>query len=176
MVSHKYFSKPQKTFQGELAKWWLVCKRTTVKDIHYSSYKPALGPVLAHHWLAMMTSSNGNIFRVTGHLCGEFTGHRWIPRTKASVGSFDVFFDLRLNKKLSIQPWGWWFRTPSRPLWRYNNGRGVPGQFDVYLMIFRLAVQLLIIIYVANPKREGECKFIRFITELLPGAPFTIMD
>ena len=33
---------------------------------------------------AMMTSSNGNIFRVTGHLCGEFTGPRWIPRTKAS--------------------------------------------------------------------------------------------
>ena len=29
---------------------------------------------------AMMTSSNGKIFRVTGHLCGEFTGHR----TKAS--------------------------------------------------------------------------------------------
>ena len=34
--------------------------------------------------LIMMTSSNGKIFRVTGHLCGEFTGHRWIPRTKAS--------------------------------------------------------------------------------------------
>ena len=33
---------------------------------------------------SMMTSSNGNIFRVTGHLCGEFTGLRWIPRTKAS--------------------------------------------------------------------------------------------
>ena len=32
----------------------------------------------------MTTSSNGNIFRVTGHLCGEFTGPRWIPRTKAS--------------------------------------------------------------------------------------------
>ena len=32
----------------------------------------------------MMTSSNGNIFRVTGHLCGEFTGPRWIPRIKAS--------------------------------------------------------------------------------------------
>ena len=31
-----------------------------------------------------MTSSNGNIFRVTGHFCGEFTGHRWIPCTKAS--------------------------------------------------------------------------------------------
>ena len=32
----------------------------------------------------MMTSSNGNIFRVTGHLCVEFTGDRWIPCTKAS--------------------------------------------------------------------------------------------
>ena len=31
----------------------------------------------------MMTSSNGNIFRVTGHFCGELTGRRWIPRTKA---------------------------------------------------------------------------------------------
>ena len=31
-----------------------------------------------------MTSSNGNIFRVTGPLWGEFTSHRWIPRTKAS--------------------------------------------------------------------------------------------
>ena len=32
----------------------------------------------------MMTSSNGNIFHVTDPLCGEFTGPRWIPRTKAS--------------------------------------------------------------------------------------------
>ena len=34
--------------------------------------------------MIMMMSSNGNIFRVTGHLCGEFTGLQWIPRTKAS--------------------------------------------------------------------------------------------
>ena len=32
----------------------------------------------------MMTSSNGSIFRITGPLCEEFTGHRWIPPTKAS--------------------------------------------------------------------------------------------
>ena len=31
-----------------------------------------------------MTSSNGNIIRVTGPLCGEFNGRRWIPLTKAS--------------------------------------------------------------------------------------------
>ena len=39
----------------------------------------------------MMTSWNGNIFRVTGHLCGEFTGPRWIPRTKASVAKLSCF-------------------------------------------------------------------------------------
>ena len=32
--------------------------------------------------MIMMTSSNGNIFRVTGPLCGEFTVLRWIPHTK----------------------------------------------------------------------------------------------
>ena len=69
----------------------------------------------------MMTSSNENIFRVTGPLCGEFTGYRWIPLTKASDAKFDVFFDLSLNKRLSKQSWGWWFETPSRSLWRHFN-------------------------------------------------------
>ena len=61
----------------------------------------------------MMTSSNGNIFRVTGPLCGEFTGPGEFPTQRPVSRSFDVFFDLRLNKRLSKQPWGWWFETPS---------------------------------------------------------------
>ena len=40
--------------------------------------------VMQIHNNVMMTSSNGNIFRVTGHLCGKFTGPRWISHTKAS--------------------------------------------------------------------------------------------
>ena len=63
----------------------------------------------------MMTSSNGNIFRVTGPLCGEFPAQRPVPR------SFDVFFDLHLNKMLSKQLRGWWFETSSHPLWRPCN-------------------------------------------------------
>ena len=59
---------------------------------------------------SMMTSSNGNIFRVTGHLCGEFTGE--FPTQRPVMRSFDVFFHLRLNKQLSKQSWGWWFETP----------------------------------------------------------------
>ena len=48
----------------------------------------------------MMTSSNGNIIRVTGPFCGEFPAQRPVTR------SFDVFFDLRPNKRLSKQSWG----------------------------------------------------------------------
>ena len=43
---------------------------------------------------------------------GEFPAQRAVTR------SFHVFFDLRLNKQLSKQSWGWWFETPSRSLWR----------------------------------------------------------
>ena len=35
--------------------------------------------------------------------------------------SFGVFFDLRLNKRLSKQPWGRWFGTASCSLWRHCN-------------------------------------------------------
>ena len=47
---------------------------------------------------------------------GEFPAQRPVTR------SFDVFFDLRLNKPLSKQSWGWWFETLPRPLWRHSNG------------------------------------------------------
>ena len=51
-------------FQVCVFKWQLVCKFAVVE--------------------IMMTSSNGIIFRVTGHLCGVFTAPLWIPFTKAS--------------------------------------------------------------------------------------------
>ena len=70
----------------------------------------------------MMTSSNGNIFRVTGRLCGEFTGPGEFPAQRPVTRSFDVFFDLRPNERLSKQPWGWWFETPSWSLWGQCNG------------------------------------------------------
>ena len=46
---------------------------------------------------------------------GEFPAQRPVTR------SFDVFFDLRLSKRLSKQSWGWWIETPSRPLLRQCN-------------------------------------------------------
>ena len=70
----------------------------------------------------MMTSLHGIVFRVTWPLCGESTGHRWIPHTKSSDAEFTVLFDLRVNERLSKQSWGWSFETPSCPLWRQSNG------------------------------------------------------
>ena len=49
-------------------------------------------------------------------ITGKFPAQRPVMR------SFDVFFDLRLNERLSKQSWDWWFETPSHPLWRQNDG------------------------------------------------------
>ena len=73
------------------------------------------------HLHNMMTSSNGNIFRATRPLCGEFTGPGEIPAQRPVTRTVHVFFDLRLNKRLIKQPWGWWFETPSWSLWRHCN-------------------------------------------------------
>ena len=67
----------------------------------------------------VMTSSNGIVFRITGPLCGEFTGHRWIPLTKASDAALWCFLWSAPENWLSKQSWGWWFETPSHPLWRH---------------------------------------------------------
>ena len=40
---------------------------------------------------------------------------------KALTRNVDVFFDLRLNKRLSKQSWDWWFETPPRPLWCHRS-------------------------------------------------------
>ena len=46
---------------------------------------------------------------------GEF------PAQRPVTLSFNVFYDPRLNKRLSKLPWGWWCETLSCPLWRHCN-------------------------------------------------------
>ena len=68
-------------------------------------------------WRHQMKTFSVLLALCTGNspVTGEFPSQR--PVTQ----SFDVFFDLRLNKQLSNQSWGWWFETPSRSLWRHCN-------------------------------------------------------
>ena len=75
------------------------------------------------HWFSMMTSSNGNIFHVTGPLCGEFTGE--FPSQRPVTRSFDVFFDMRLNKRLNNYSRRRWFETPSRSFRRHCDDNGL---------------------------------------------------
>ena len=51
---------------------------------------------------------------------GEFPAQRPVTR------SFDVFFDVRLIKRLSKHSRGWWFETLSHPLWRHRNDIRTP--------------------------------------------------
>ena len=96
--------------------------------------------VLLGFFGTMMTSSNGN-FSALLTLCagnsqvtGEFPTQRTVTR------SFGIFFDLRLNKRLSKQSWGWWFATTLRSWWRHSNPymRQLNGSVSIQVMDCRL--------------------------------------
>ena len=55
------------------------------------------------------------LFASNSPVTGEFPSQRPVTR------SFDVFFDLHMNKQLSKQSWGWWFEMPSCSLWCHCN-------------------------------------------------------
>ena len=79
------------------------------------------------------------ICAVNSPVPGEFPAQSPVTR------NFDVFFDLRPNKLLSKQSWGWWFETPSHPLWRHLNG-GLHKMVDILQAIFSIAFSWLEII------------------------------
>ena len=124
--------------------------------------------------LPMMTSSNGNIFRVTGPLRGEFTGPGEFPTQRPVTRSFDVFFDVRLNKRLSKQSWGWWSETPSTSLWRHRNDlpvtNGLPTQraSSVELPYFPCCKNDEVV-----AKNSRICKFLRWRLKSLAPRLFT---
>ena len=55
-------------------------------------------------------------FSMSLAICSPVIGEFPVQRPPVTR-SFDVFFGLRLNKRLSKQWWGWWFETLSSPLW-----------------------------------------------------------
>ena len=94
------------------------------------------GQSLTHCDLLMPSSQGSNLlgaawrrhqmetFSALLAICaGNSPGTGELPAQRPVSRSFDVFFDLRLNKRLSKQSWGWWFQTLSHPLWRHSNGR-----------------------------------------------------
>ena len=93
----------------------------------------------------MMTSSNGNIFRVTGPLCGEFNGQRWIPRTKAS--------DAKLWCFLWSASWiNGWVNNREDCDWRHHR-----AHYDVIVML----IEYKPLCYV--PELGITCRFVSII-------------
>ena len=85
---------------------------------------------------------------------GEFPAQRPVRR------SFGVFFDLRLDKRLSKQSWGWWFDIPSRSLWRHYNVSKIISLCQTATLwnerIITIACQLIIVIVIIK-KRQVRC-------------------
>ena len=67
---------------------------------------------------------------------GEFPAQRPVTR------SFDVFFDLRLNKRFSKQTWGWWSETPSSSLWRHRNAIRITHWLTQFQILWTLHIFL----------------------------------
>ena len=76
-------------------------------------------PTQSTWWRHPMETSSALLALCAGNLpaTGVF------PTQGPVTRSFDVFFDLRPNKRLSKHSWGWWFETPSRSLWRQRNNK-----------------------------------------------------
>ena len=82
------------------------------------AYTHGTGTALSGWWRHQMETFPVLLALCAGNspVTGEFPAQRPVTR------SFDVFFDLRPNKRVHKQSWGWWFETPSRSLWRHRNG------------------------------------------------------
>ena len=91
-----------------------------VKGIYWWPHHTHIGPVMRNAcpwWRHQMETFSSLLAICAGNIpfSGEFPTQRPVTR------SFNVFFDLRPNKRLSKQWWGWWFETLPRSLWRHCN-------------------------------------------------------
>ena len=88
---------------------WSQKKRIVKKmDLKISSAK-------GNHFVSAIRLNRTPLLATSPDVAGEF------PTQKPVTRSFDVFFELCLNKRLSKHSWGWWFETPPRPLSRHCN-------------------------------------------------------
>ena len=126
---------------------------------------------------SMMTLSNGNIFRVTGHLYGEFTGHRWISAQNQWRGA--LMFSL-------ICTWinGWVNNGEAGDLRRHHDHHDVTVMAPCWLQreyICKVFIHpwfwicflydILLLVYILLPKISGShftgwtshCKYLCFL-------------
>ena len=96
----------------------------------------------------MMTSSNGNTWRVTGPMCEEFTGHQWIPLTKAS----------------NVELWCFLWSAPWINCWLNNRKAGDLRRhrphYDVIVIVRIFSQHCSIAISSSNPVCNGRTTYL----------------
>ena len=103
----------------------------------------------------MMASSNGNISALLDLCAGNSPVTVELPSQRPVTRRFDVFFDLRLNKRLCKQSWGWWFETPSRALWRHRDETNISSCVYYCLCSFPSAMVPAHTINTLRPRQNG---------------------
>ena len=101
------------------AKWRPFCFSLNVLN-PMASWCRHMDTLVMWHWYYPWWRHQMETFSAFLALCAgnsPITGK--FPSQRPVMRRFDIFFHLCLNKHLSKQSWGWWFETPSRPLWHH---------------------------------------------------------
>ena len=97
-------------------KWNIDTRVNKERATHHRAFEWCLGTNRNHSWWRYQMETFSALLDIcagNSPVPGEFPTQRPVTR------SFDVYFDLRPNKRVSKQLWGWWFETQSHPLWRH---------------------------------------------------------
>ena len=100
-----------------VAELWITSECSTWSRRYFlDELQKVVAPLLTR-WRHQMETFSVLLAFCAGNspVTGEF------PAQKPATRRFDVFFDQHPNVRLSKQSRGWWFETPSRPLWRHSN-------------------------------------------------------
>ena len=102
---------------------------------HESAVRYQLSAPLSPWWRNQMKTFSALLALCAGNSpeIGDYPAQRPVMR------SFDIFFDLRLNRRLSKQPWGWWFEPPSWSVWRHFNDFNWSGDMDKRLYVTKIS-------------------------------------
>ena len=122
-----HFARPDQKRLWNGHQIMLLCSPTP-SWVLFSNYRKCLGcfyAMLAWKQCMMTSSWNGSIYRVTGPLCGEFTGPRWILYKKASGAELWYFLIFtRIN--------GWVNNGEADNLRRHR------AHYDVTVMVYQM--------------------------------------
>ena len=107
-----------------LEKLFLVNPSVTIINMQ----RPSFGPTIMFSIIGRLAYWHDDVIKWKHfpRYCPFVRGIHWWPVNSPLDGQWrgalTFFLDLRLNKRLSKQSWGWWLETQLCSLWRHFNG------------------------------------------------------